>query len=155
MPRCLGRKGSQKFDREISVAVLLRYRVRSLQTAKRTCRSEMCRHSASRILGKSQQLGNQLFSPSVRKFSLVRSCSNVHPFRHHRSERGAPNMTSAMRARVPGVVFSGRASREKKVRGNLGIEVGSGACRSRSLIVGSRTPAVTSQCPSGLKIGAA
>src|ERR1700730_5162762 len=52
-------------------------------------------HSASRILGKSQQLGNQPFSPSVRKFSPVRSCPNVQPFRHHRSERGTPNMTSA------------------------------------------------------------
>src|ERR1700730_6217473 len=58
--------------------------------------------------------GKSDFSPLVRKFSPVRSCPNVHPFRHRRSERGAPNMTSAMRARVPGVVFSGRASREKK-----------------------------------------
>jgi hypothetical protein len=37
----LGREGSQQFHSEISVAILLRYRVRPLQTAQRACRSEM------------------------------------------------------------------------------------------------------------------
>jgi len=40
----LGREGSQKFHSEISVAVLLGYHVRALQTAQRTCRSEMRRN---------------------------------------------------------------------------------------------------------------
>jgi len=40
----LSRERSQKFHREISVAVLLGYRVRPLQTAKRTCRSKMRRN---------------------------------------------------------------------------------------------------------------
>jgi hypothetical protein len=40
----LGREGSQKFHSEISVAVLLGYRVRSLQAAQRACRSEMRRN---------------------------------------------------------------------------------------------------------------
>jgi hypothetical protein len=40
----LGCEGSQKFYSEISVAVLLRYRVHPLQTAQRTCRSEMRRN---------------------------------------------------------------------------------------------------------------
>jgi hypothetical protein len=41
---CLGREGSQKFHSEISVAILLGYRVRPLQTAQRACRSEMRRN---------------------------------------------------------------------------------------------------------------
>ena len=40
----LGREGSQKFHSEISVAVLLGYHVRALQTAQRACRSEMRRN---------------------------------------------------------------------------------------------------------------
>ena len=40
----LGREGSQKFHREISVAVLLGNHVRALQTAQRPCRSEMRRN---------------------------------------------------------------------------------------------------------------
>src|SRR6202023_4426432 len=40
----LGREGSQKFHREIAVAVLLGYHVRALQTAQRACRSEMRRN---------------------------------------------------------------------------------------------------------------
>jgi hypothetical protein len=40
----LGREGSQKFHSEISVAVLLGYHVRPLQTAQRTSRSEMRRN---------------------------------------------------------------------------------------------------------------
>jgi hypothetical protein len=39
-----GREGSQKFHREISVAVLLGYGVRALQTAQRACCSEMRRN---------------------------------------------------------------------------------------------------------------
>ena len=40
----LGRESSQQFHSEISVAVLLGYHVRPLQTAQRTCRSEMHRN---------------------------------------------------------------------------------------------------------------
>jgi hypothetical protein len=40
----LGREGSQQFHSEISVAVLLGYHVRPLQTAQRACRSEMRRN---------------------------------------------------------------------------------------------------------------
>ena len=53
----LGREGSQKFHSEISVAVLLRYRVRPLQTAQRACRSEMrrnhldCQHRLDFVVG--------------------------------------------------------------------------------------------------------
>src|SRR4030081_3528293 len=39
----LGCESSQQFHSEISVAVLLGYHVRSLQTAQRACRSEMRR----------------------------------------------------------------------------------------------------------------
>ncbi len=52
------------------------------------------------------------------------------PFAHHRSEGGASNITSAMRARVPGVVFSGRASREKKPCAAISqLGTGARACR--------------------------
>ena len=53
----LGREGSQKFHSEISVALLLRYRVRALQTAQRTRRSEMrrdhldCQHRLDFVVG--------------------------------------------------------------------------------------------------------
>jgi hypothetical protein len=53
----LGGEGSQKFHREISVAVLLGYHVRALQTAQRTCRSEMrrnhpdCQHRLDFVVG--------------------------------------------------------------------------------------------------------
>jgi hypothetical protein len=40
----LGCESSQKFHSEISVAVLLGYHVRALQTAQRACRSEMRRN---------------------------------------------------------------------------------------------------------------
>jgi hypothetical protein len=52
-------------------------------------------HSASRILGKSQQLGNQILAHWCANSALF---GHAPTFRHHRSERGAPNMTSAMRA---------------------------------------------------------
>ena len=53
----LGREGSQKFHSEISVAVLLGYHVRPLQTAQRPCRSEMrrnhldCQHRLDFVVG--------------------------------------------------------------------------------------------------------
>src|SRR5271163_3133175 len=40
-------------------------------------------------------------------------------------------------------------------RSKRGADVGSGACKSHNLMVGSPLPAVISQRPSGLKIGAA
>ena len=53
----LGRKGSQKFHSEISVAVLLGHRVRPFQTAQGVCRSEMrrnhldCQHRLDFVVG--------------------------------------------------------------------------------------------------------
>ena len=53
----LGCEGSQKFHSEISVAVLLGYHVRPLQTAQRACRSEMrrnhldCQHRLDFVVG--------------------------------------------------------------------------------------------------------
>jgi Pirin C-terminal cupin domain len=43
-------------------------------------------HSASRILGKSQQLGNQLFKPIGAQIQPCSVMPHVHPFRNHRSE---------------------------------------------------------------------
>src|SRR4029077_3594996 len=53
----LGREGSEQFHGQISVAVLLGYHVRPLQTAQRTCRSEMrrnhldCQHRLDFVVG--------------------------------------------------------------------------------------------------------
>ena len=59
---------------------------------------------------------------AVRKFSPVRSCPNVHSFHHNRSERVAPKMTSAMRARVPGSrILRKSVERKRAVCGNLPI----------------------------------
>ena len=70
--RCLGlgREGSQQFHREISVAVLLRYRVRALQTAQRACRSEMhrnhldCQHRFDFVVG-ADHMNNRQYSVDV------------------------------------------------------------------------------------------
>jgi hypothetical protein len=64
---------------------------------------------------KSQQVEIQLHNAGAQVLGRAALLGRppICPFRHHRSERGAPNITSAMRARVLGVVSSG-ASREKK-----------------------------------------
>ena len=88
--QCLGlsREGSQKFHSEISVAILLGYRVRALQTAQRTCRSEMRRNQA-------RQYNQLVMSNEALAFVVTRGRVATMSPRSRREPRGGgiPNLS--------------------------------------------------------------
>src|ERR1700730_6250352 len=82
----LGREGSQKFHSEISVAVLLGYRVRPLQTAQRACRSEMRRNQA-------RQYNQLVMSNEAWSFVVTRGRGATMSPRSRREPRAAAYRT--------------------------------------------------------------